>query len=97
MTATLADGDAIVSAAQEKGLKIAVAHQGVYSPATQALKKVLAEGIIGDVQAIYTHGKQDARGGGEDMITLGTPHVQHDAFSCRRCRLDARAHHRQWA
>ena len=72
MTATLADGDAIVSAAQEKGLKIAVAHQGVYAPATQALKKKLAEGIIGDVQAIYVHGKQDGRGGGEDMITLGT-------------------------
>ena len=51
MTATLADGDAIVSAAQEKGLKIAVAHQGVYSPVTQALKTKLAEGIIGDVQA----------------------------------------------
>ena len=72
MTATLADGDAIVSAAKEKGLKIAIAHQGVYSPVTQALKKALAEGIIGDVQAIYVHGKQDARGGGEDMITLGT-------------------------
>ena len=72
MTATLADGDAIVSAAKEKGLKIAIAHQGVYSPVTQALKKALAEGIIGDVQAIYAHGKQDGRGGGEDMITLGT-------------------------
>ena len=72
MTATLADGDAIVSAAKEKGLKIAVAHQGVYAPATQALKEKLKEGIIGDVQAIYAHGKQDGRGGGEDMITLGT-------------------------
>jgi predicted dehydrogenase len=39
---------------------------------TQALKKKLAEGIIGDVQAIYVHGKQDGRGGGEDMIVLGT-------------------------
>src|SRR5207248_2966140 len=27
---------------------------------------------IGAVQAIYAHGKQDRRGGGEDMITLGT-------------------------
>ena len=72
MTATLADGDAIVRAAKEKGLKIAVAHQQVYSPVTQALKTKLAEGIIGDVQAIYVHGKQDGRGGGEDMITLGT-------------------------
>lgn len=72
MTASLADGDAIVNAARQKGLKIAVAHQGVYSPHTQALKKELSGGRIGEVQAIYVHGKQDARGGGEDMITLGT-------------------------
>jgi len=72
MTATLADGDANVDDAERKGLKIAVAHQGVYSPGTQALRKVLEEGTIGEVQAIYVHGKQDQRGGGEDMITLGT-------------------------
>ena len=72
MTATLADGDAIVNAARQRGLKIAVAHQGVYLPVTQALKKMLDDGKIGDVQAIYGHGKQDQRGGGEDMITLGT-------------------------
>jgi predicted dehydrogenase len=33
---------------------------------------MLDEGRIGQVQAIYSHGKQDRRGGGEDMIVLGT-------------------------
>jgi predicted dehydrogenase len=72
MTATLADGDRIVNAAGQKGLKVAVAHQGVYLLAIQGVKKILNDGRIGTVQAIHAHGKQDRRGGGEDMIVLGT-------------------------
>jgi predicted dehydrogenase len=72
MVASLADGDKIINAATQKGVKVAVAHQGVYLPTIQAVKKMLNAGRIGDVQAIYAHGKQDGRGGGEDMITLGT-------------------------
>ena len=72
MTKSLEDGDNIVQFAKQAGLKIAVAHQGVYLPGTQAVKKMLDEGRIGTVQAIYSHGKQDSRGGGEDMIVLGT-------------------------
>jgi predicted dehydrogenase len=71
MTATLEDGDRIVEAARRRHLKAAVAHQAVYLPKIQAIKKMLHAGKIGDVQAIYAHGKQDGRGGGEDMITLG--------------------------
>ena len=72
MTATLADGDCIVEAAKQKGVKIAVAHQAVYLPVIQEVKKMLHEDKIGEIQAIQAHGKQDRRGGGEDMITLGT-------------------------
>lgn len=72
MTMSLADGDKIVQTAQERGLKVAVAHQAVYLPATHAIKQMLNDGKIGTVQAIYASGKQDHRGGGEDMITLGT-------------------------
>ena len=72
MTATLADGDLIVDVAAGKGLKVAVAHQGVYFPAAYALKQMLQDGKIGQVESIRGHGKQDGRGGGEDMITLGT-------------------------
>ena len=72
MTMSLADGDKIVQTAQEHGLKVAVAHQAVYLPATHAIKQMLDDGKIGTVQAIYASGKQDRRGGGEDMITLGT-------------------------
>ncbi len=72
MTASLADGDRIVNTAKDKVLKVAVAHQAVYLPTIQAVKKMLKDGKIGEVQAIHAHGKQDRRGGGEDMITLGT-------------------------
>ena len=72
MTATLADGDLIVETTAQKGLKVAVSHQGVYFPSTHALKQLLRDGKIGQVESIRAHGKQDGRGGGEDMITLGT-------------------------
>lgn len=72
MTATLAEGDKIVAAAKAHGGKVAVAHQAVYLPATHAIKQLLEDGKIGTVQAIHASGKQDHRGGGEDMIVLGT-------------------------
>ncbi len=72
MTMSLADGDKIVDMAKAHGLKVAVAHQAVYLPATQAIKQLLNQGKIGTLQAIYASGKQDGRGGGEDMLVLGT-------------------------
>lgn len=72
MTWSLEEGDQIVSMAALAGKKVAVAHQGVYLPRIQRVKEMLEEGRIGQVQAIYAHGKQDRRGGGEDMIVLGT-------------------------
>ena len=72
MTWNLADGDTIVSRAEALGRKVAVAHQAVYLPRIQQLRVLLREGRIGQVQQIHAHGKQDRRGGGEDMITLGT-------------------------
>jgi predicted dehydrogenase len=72
MSISLEDGDKMVAAAEDAGLKLAVAHQGVYLPGVQKIKGMIGEGKIGQVQAIYAHGKQDRRGGGEDMIVLGT-------------------------
>ena len=72
MTWNLEEGDQIVSMAEIAGRKVAVAHQGVYLPRIQGVKRILEEGCIGQVQTIYAHGKQDRRGGGEDMIVLGT-------------------------
>ena len=75
MTMSLADGDIIVETAKKHGLKVAVAHQAVYLPATHAIRQMLNDGKIGTVQAIYASGKQDHRGGGEDMIVSRYTHL----------------------
>ncbi len=72
LVSNLQEGDRIVARAQELGRKIAVAHQAVYLPRVQYVKEILQQGGIGEVQAIHAHGKQDSRGGGEDMLVLGT-------------------------
>lgn len=72
MTGSLEEGDKIVESAKANGGKVAVAHQAVYLPATHTIRQMLNDGMIGTVQAIYASGKQDRRGGGEDMIVLGT-------------------------
>ena len=95
ITATLADGDTIVNAATGKGLKVAVAHQGVYLPSTQTIKKMLDEGKIGRIQAIYAHGKQDQRGWRGRHVHAWHPPLQHDALLCRGCQMDARPCHGQ--
>jgi predicted dehydrogenase len=72
ITPTLAEADEILGLADERGLKIAVAHQMRLAPSIVHLKRKLAEGLIGDLVQIRAWGKQDDRAGGEDMLVLGT-------------------------
>jgi predicted dehydrogenase len=72
MAADLASADRIVAAAGSAGLKIAVAHQGVYLPQVQAVREWVSSGRIGKLLALEAYGKQDHRGGGEDTLVLGT-------------------------
>ena len=72
ITTTLAEADEVLALADERGLKIAVAHQMRLAPSIVHLKRKLAEGLIGDLVQIRAWGKQDDRAGGEDMLVLGT-------------------------
>ncbi len=72
LAASLDAADRMVSAADAAGVKLAVAHQGVYLPQVRQVRRLLQEGRVGPVQSIHAHGKQDRRGGGEDMMVLGT-------------------------
>jgi len=72
MSSSLEAGDRMVAAARKAGVKLAVAHQAVYLPQVKCIKGMMDRGEIGELQAIYAHGKQDRRGGGEDMMVLGT-------------------------
>jgi predicted dehydrogenase len=52
--------------------KLGIALISQYSPVLDAVKKVIADGVIGDVLELRGRGKEDARGGGEDLWVLGS-------------------------
>lgn len=69
---SLAEADEIVDTCQRKHVKLAIAHQTRYSPRIEVVKKLIADGAIGDVLELRGRGKEDRRGGGEDLWVLGS-------------------------
>jgi len=69
---TLQQADEMVAACDAAHVKVAVAHQTRYSPVVKVIKELIAEGKIGDILELRGHGKEDKRGGGEDLMVLGT-------------------------
>ena len=67
----LASCDAIVEACERSHVKLAMAFQTRYSPRYERVKALIAEGAIGEVLEIRGRGKEDRRGGGEDLMVLG--------------------------
>jgi predicted dehydrogenase len=72
IAASLEEADAIVAAAEKHGTKIVVAHQNRLLPQVLHLKKLVDDGLLGQLLEIRTRGKEDHRAGGEDMMVLGT-------------------------
>ena len=72
MCQTLKQADEIIAALEKHNLKLAIAHQTRYSPALQYVHEVIAEGKLGDIVELRGRGKEDRRGGGEDLMVLGT-------------------------
>jgi predicted dehydrogenase len=71
-TETPAEADAVLAAADQRGIKIQVAHNRRYTPEFVQAKALIDQGLIGQVRQVHIYGKQDKRAGGEDMIVLGT-------------------------
>jgi len=69
---TLQQADEMIAACEKHHVKVAVAHQTVYSPRVKLIKKLIQDGVIGDVIELRGHGKEDRRGGGEDLMVLGS-------------------------
>lgn len=65
------EADEMIAACDRHHVKCAVAHQTRYSPRVRVVKDLLAAGRLGDVLEIRGHGKEDKRGGGEDLMVLG--------------------------
>ncbi|GAA5504673.1 Gfo/Idh/MocA family oxidoreductase [Novipirellula caenicola] len=70
--ATLEQADQIVAACERSGTRLAIAHRNRYHPALPVTKTLIEQGVIGRVLEIRCRGKEDARGGGQDLWVLGT-------------------------
>ncbi|MBP7053552.1 MAG: Gfo/Idh/MocA family oxidoreductase [Phycisphaerae bacterium] len=72
MCQTLEQADEMIAALEKRNLKLAMACQTRYSPALAHAQKMIAEGTLGDLLELRGRGKEDRRGGGEDLMVLGT-------------------------
>jgi predicted dehydrogenase len=72
MCQTLEQADEMVAALEKKNLKLAIAHQTRYSPTLQHAQRLIVDGVLGDIVELRGRGKEDRRGGGEDLMVLGT-------------------------
>jgi predicted dehydrogenase len=68
----LAEADEMVTACEMHHVKLAIAHQTRYSPRLRVVRDLLGDGRLGDVLELRARGKEDSRGGGEDLMVLGT-------------------------
>ena len=66
------EADEIVAACTEKNVKLAVAHRNRYHPVLPVIKQLLAGGEIGTLLEIRARGKEDSRGGAQDLWVLGS-------------------------
>lgn len=69
---TLAEADAIVTAAGKTHARVAIAHPTRYSPKMATIKEIIASGKLGRILEFRGRGKEDQRGGGEDLWVLGS-------------------------
>lgn len=69
---TLLECDDVVQALQMRHLKLGIAHISQYSPVLATVVELIRNGEIGEVLEIRGRGKEDRRGGGEDLWVLGS-------------------------
>lgn len=72
LTDSLAEADAIATLAERHRIKVAVAHLARHARVFRTMKRMIERGEIGRPLTFYGRGKEDERGGGEDLVVLGT-------------------------
>jgi predicted dehydrogenase len=70
----LAETDEMADACAKSKTKVVLAFQTRYSPKLPFVQEIIRSGKIGQLLEIRARGKEDARGGGEDMFVLA-PHL----------------------
>lgn len=66
------EADEIIAACASKGCKLAVAHRNRWDHVLPTLKKLISGGEIGKLLEIRSRGKEDHRGGAQDLWVLGS-------------------------
>jgi predicted dehydrogenase len=69
---TLVEADQIVRTCEMTHSKLAIAHQTRYCPIIPAVKRLIDEGKLGTILELRARGKEDTRGGAEDLWVLGS-------------------------
>lgn len=69
---TPAEADEIIKACEKADVKLALAHQTRYSPKLQVIRDLIDDGKLGTILELRGRGKEDKRGGGEDLWVLGS-------------------------
>lgn len=72
LTANLEEADEIVRIMEANKIKIGMAHPCRYWSGFVTMKRLLDAGKVGIPLTVQAWGKSDHRGGGEDLMTLGT-------------------------
>ena len=70
--ARCAEADEMIAACERTHARLALAHQTRYSPRLEVVKQLIADGKLGRVLEYRGRGKEDPRGGGEDLWVLGS-------------------------
>jgi predicted dehydrogenase len=69
---TPAEADRVLAAAERAGVRIAVAHICRAFSALPRLRALIATGALGRLRRVHGFGKCDQRGGGQDLVVLGS-------------------------
>ncbi|NQU24877.1 MAG: Gfo/Idh/MocA family oxidoreductase [Candidatus Nealsonbacteria bacterium] len=72
MSRTLAEADEMIAACEKHNVKAAMAHQTRYSQKLPVIREMIRSGRLGRILEFRARGKDDHRGGGEDLWVLGT-------------------------
>ena len=72
MCRTLEEADQMVAACEKNKVKLTMAYPTRYSPKLPVIRNMIDQGVIGRVLELRGRGKEDRRGGGEDLWVLGS-------------------------
>ena len=68
----LDEADEMVAACEAQNVKLAIAFQTRYSPKLPVIRDLIEDGQMGELLELRGRGKEDHRGGGEDLWVLGS-------------------------